>query len=412
MRNILLASLLLITSWLGAQRLSVIEVETFEEYQEVLGIATAKNQLLFIIINEPRVPILKGMIENDVFKNTQLLAEMKNTVPCIIEVDDDMGERFVEVFAIDSVPAFLFMDTSETLLAYEQGEETSASLLKALNLAKKNQTLYPQLQQAYVNKTLTLEQWPQLLEVYTQNRPYNESRNLVMQYLALLNRDQLFQPKAIEYASTYGLSLETTYPRLLLTNTARASQAYPAFNVNDYFTAVYNFNVDLAILNKDSILLNKVVDVLIPLTNSGKPAVLVLETEKLFAEETGQFKVYRKAVLNYALKGSDTLVDTTEYIYDEAFYLADTYGDDKQALRASKQLSTAANKLSPEFRYQMLSGYMSYKLNEFDEAKKWVEMAKVTTQISENKTKADTLLKMISRAKEEEKKPGQPLGGN
>ncbi len=408
MRTIILFLLTFSLGIANAQRLSVIEVSSFEQYQEVLAIAKAKNQLLFIILNETRVPLLGNMIENGIFKEPALIAELQKTVPCIMEVQEDMGARMVEVFAVDSVPAFLFLDTNETLLAMAQGNETSASILNTLNIAKQNRTLYPQLQDAYVNKTLTLAQWPQLLQVYTLNRPFIEAQQLVMEYLALQNKTQLLTESSVKYMMEYGLSLETKYPRFLLEHKEEAKKAYPLFNAQEFFTSTYNYNVDLAINNNDSMLLTTILNVLIPLNGASNNDLIKLETSKLYAEETKNFTMYARAIMDYVRNGKDTLTDTAEFIYDEAFYLADSFKED-EAQAASKNLALEAFKLKTDFRYKMLAGYMSYKLGDYTEAQKLVTTAQALTDLESNKTKADNLLKMIGKA-QERKTEAAPIG--
>lgn len=408
MRTILLFLLTFSLGIANAQRLSVIEVATFEQYEEVLTIAKAKNQLLFIILNETRVPLLGNMIENGVFKEPTLTAELQKTVPCIMEVRDDMGERLVEIFAIDSVPAFLFLDTNETLLAMTQGNESSASVLNTLNRAKQNRTLYPQLQEAYVNQTLSLTQWPQLLAVYTLNRSFIQSQQLVLEYLALQNKMQLLSEPSVKYMMEYGLSLETKYPRFLLEHKEEAKKSYAMFDASQFFTTAYNYNVDLAIANEDSVLLGNVLNILIPLNGASNNDLIKLETKKLYAEETKNFAMYQRAIVDYVRNGKDTLSDSAEFIYDEAFYLADSFKED-EAQKAAKELALEAAKLKADFRYKMLAGYMSYKLGEYDEAKNLVTTAQALTDLESNKSKADNLLKMIGRA-QEKKADGVPIG--
>ncbi len=385
------------------QRIKIIELRDFDQYQEVLKIAQGTDQLLFVILNDQGTTLGK-MIDQGIFKEEALNRVLRTTVPCLVKTDNDMGSRLLQAFEIDSLPAFMLFNTDETLLSLAQGHTGSQEMTQLIRQAQENDTLYPKLQQAYINKTLSNEQWRKLIAVYGLNRPFAETQELVLEYLAGLNKEQLLSTANLGIITNYGLSLETRYPRLLLENRERIQRQGLAFDANLFFQESYAYNVNLAILNEDSLLLEKICKVLIPLSPENDPASMAFETKKYFAMETDQFQLYTEAVDHFVAQ-ADTFQDTAEFYYEEAFFIADNFTS-SASQKAAQALALTAFDYSVDFRYKMLAGYMAYLLKDYQEARRLVNEAKKTTDMAVNLSKADNLLKLIDKASGKNKETG------
>lgn len=397
MRTLLFFFLALITTNLIAQRIKVIEVNDFEQYEEILQIAKNTDQLLFAIVkgngNE-----LNDMIANDVFSANGLQDKINSMIPCIMSVTNDMGTRFAQSFAPMQFPAIYIMNNEELVLAKTEGQISNVELQQAIAKANKNRSAYPAAKQAYLNNELSKQSWQVLLEVHSYNNPFVETQVLAFEYLASLNNTQRLEKENIPVLIEYGITLESDYPTMVWKNKATIKQRYAAFDESAFFESVYGYNVNLAVFNEDSLLLQKLINTWVPNTQESTPLLLALETYKHYAEETGNFNYYVVGVNQYVNESDSALADTAEFFYDEAFYIADNYAS-ASAQKAARTLSLKALTYNVDFRYQMLAGYMSYLLKEYDAAEQQVMKAKTISELQANTRKADSLLDMIIKEK-------------
>ncbi|MGB0176876.1 MAG: hypothetical protein ACPF9D_06905, partial [Owenweeksia sp.] len=189
----------------------------------------------------------------------------------------------------------------------------------------------------------------------------------------------------------------TKYPEKVIANRKNIATRVPDFEFKDFIASAYSYNLDLAIISEDSILLGKLLNVIIPLSEDSlvSPRDLCFETQKLYAEETGQFSVLKEGVLEYT---SDMENDSirAEAIFDYAFDIADRFNT-RPALKASRELAAQANQLNESFRYRMLEGYMAYMLEDYTQAETLVRKAATLSDNPNNQRKAQSLLEMINR---------------
>lgn len=404
MRNLLLSLTLFLSTLAFGQRIKVIEVNDLEQYEEVLGISKNTDQLLFIILNKQGAG-LNQMIEEDVFDTPALQAEMHKTIPVMVQLSSDMGSRLAQSFSPEAFPAIYILNKEETVLGRSQGYATSPALLSMLSQAQKHDTLYPKLTEAYVQKSLSAAQWRQLLDIYTLNHSFIETQELALEYFATLNDIEQLKKENVAYLLNYGISLEERYPEFLWKNKKQVNERYPGFNEDAFFESVYGFNLNLAVLSEDSILLEKILTEWVSKAPKGEVQLLRLETQKYFAEETKQFERYPLAVENFIAQSDSNITDTAEFLYSEAFYLADTYAT-ASARKAARKLAIQAFALNPDFRYKMLAGYMSYLLKEYTLAAKQVNEALELSELPANTRKANSLLEMIEEEMEKEPAKG------
>jgi thioredoxin-related protein len=404
MRNILLSlSLVLLSTLSYSQRIKVIEVADLEEYEEVLGITRNTQQLLFVILNNEGEG-LDRMLQEDVFDDPAVQAEMKKTVPVIVQLRTDMGSRLAQTFAPTAFPAIYIMNAEETVLGQTQGYVPASTLLNNLKQAVENNAQYASLKEGYSQKSLSKPAWRKLLDIYALNHSFVETQELALEYFALLSPEEKLQKENLSYEIAYGLPLESTYPDFLWKNRAQIKRTFPDFEEDAFFESVYGYNLNLAVLNQDSVLLEQLLSTWVSNTPKEERAALRLETQKFYAEETKQFARYAIAVEQFIAESDSSFADTAEFLYDEAFYLADNYAT-ASAQQAARNLSLRAYSLSTDFRYKMLAGYMSFLLKDYELAEKQVGEAKAISDLPANTRKANSLLEMIEKEKGKESGP-------
>lgn len=397
----LLLSLIFFTSGilLHAQKIDFDKADNIEEYQEWVEKARADSSMLFIVLWDEDDIAWQRMEAEDAFDDLALIASMVSYKALKIPVTSEMGARWVQLFPANQLPAFYFLQEDELLLQIRSGYQSSAQLKEAVLKAKSLRGNYEQLSNAYGNSSLTTAQWKELLYIHSLNFNFKESLDLALEFLNGQSEAQLMHAEVLPLLVQYGVDLETRYPEKIISNRKAIRAKLPDFDFGEFIASAYSYNLDLAILSEDSILLDKLLRVIIPLSQDSlsSPKDMRFETQKLYAEETGQFSVLQESVWEYT---SDMDNDSlrAEVLFDYAFDVADRFNT-KPALKAARAMAQKANELNESFRYRMLEGYMAYLLEDYTAAEVLVRKAATLSDNPNNQRKAQGLMEMISREK-------------
>ncbi len=382
-----------------AQDIDFEEAEDLLQYQEWVEEARQDSSLLFVVLWDKNDIAWQRMEAENVFENTAFIASLQSYKALQIPIASSMGARWVQLFPANQLPAFYFLQGDELLLQIRSGYQTAEQLREAAQKARSLAGRYETLSSHYGDGSLSTSQWKDLLYLHSLNFPFNETLSLALEFLNSQNPNQLMSDDVLPLLVKYGVDLETPYPEKVIQNQKSISGKLPDFNFNDFIAYTYSYNLDLAVASEDSVLLNRLLEIVVPLSKDSlvKPSDLRFETQKLYAEETGQFSILRQGVMEY----TDTIQSDSlraEAIFDYAFAVADEYNT-KPALTAARKMAARANVLHESFRYRMLEGYMAYLLQDYEEAERLVTKAAGLTNNPNNQRKAEGLMQMIVREK-------------
>ncbi|HAD97398.1 MAG TPA: hypothetical protein DCG19_08320 [Cryomorphaceae bacterium] len=394
---LLTLSLMMAPCILLAQQIDFDEAEDIEEYQQWVEKARADSSMLFVMLSDERNVNQQRMEADDALNDAAFIASVSGYKALRIPVRSEMGARWVQLFPSNQMPAFYFLQEDELLLQIRSGYQTSTQLREAALKAKSLRGTYSQLSSQYGGSALTIAQWKQLLYLHGLNFPFRETLDLALEFMNGLKETQLMSPEVLPVLVQYGVDLETKYPEMLINNRKNISAQLPEFDFNNFIASAYSYNLDLAVASEDSVLLEKLLNKIIPLSDDSltTPGDMRFETQKLYAEETGQFSVLKDGVLEFtADMENDSL--KAEAIFDHAFDIADRFNT-QPALKAARALATRANELNENFRYRMLEGYMAYLMKDYDDAEMLVRKAATLSSNPNNQRKAQGLMEMITR---------------
>ncbi len=395
MKNLSYTLFFLLLSFFSVQgqKVRFYDVKTVEQYQQVLEEAMNADKMMFLVIYQDGDAFYR-MQKDDVFANQTLATAYQSTIPLAVDIYSDMGGRLAESFPIDSLPSFLYLTTEEALVLVEKGYHNVAQLTAALTRAKAAALRFSELQKKYSDKSLTPQEWVELLQFHALNFSFRETEYLAVGFLNGLNNAQLLSPEIVPITATYGVDLETKYPKLIIDNRQKVSAYidYPTF-----YESAYSYNFDRAVASDDTVLLEKIVTIMVP-NSPDKEAdkkVLAFETRKVFASETQLFSVWKRAALE---RGKSMEGDSARagFLFEEAFEIADNFNSADAKLTA-RQLANAANKAEADFRYKMLESYMAYLMEDYMEADALVKEAKFMADDDNSQRKAAGLQQMIAK---------------
>ena len=393
---LLLITFFLSTTFSFAQQ-TLQRISKFEDYIIQLEKSRRNGQMLFIALMDEKMES-KSMRNNVFIKDTALTSALTPYVALEFYANTDMGQRWSRAFTVDKLPSFFIINAEEIILETIDGYQTSNELISFLNKHQGSKNLYSTLNTKYGLGQLTNEEWIQLISIHQINFTYHQTSKLALEFLNSLSKQELVQKSTIPVLTTYGIDLETKFPRFILSNYKVLVYTDTTFNYDNWFKTTYEYNMDRAIYNKDTSLLNKVVNPLIQNSQEEAKAELIFHTRVNYAEETERYAIIYEAVMDYTAGIEDSAM-RSRYIFDEAFNLADQK-QDADAQKVAHKLAHEANNLTPDFRYKMLESYTAYKLGNYSKATELVEEAKALAKTGTAQSKAISLSKMIARAQE------------
>lgn len=385
-----------------AQELRFEKAYTLKAYQKILENARQTNRMLFLVVNQNNDDFQQKVVDKE-FDNPEVVKAFQSYKPLVINVESEMGSRWVQLFEAHNLPSYYYVSSDETVLLQVSTVKTTRELANYANQALSIKLDYQEALKKFASHKLDIKGWLTLLNVHALNSSFQETQDLAYDFFNTLNEQQLLTANALPVLIKYALNLETPYPEKVLKNKAQIKKQLPAFDFNDYYQKTYSFNMDLALFNKDSVLLEKIISDLIPYSpEASSKDKLAFDSRKLFATETKTFTQWRKATMIYAQTLSISDSAKAEFIFDNAFEIADNYNT-SEAQKTVKVLANEANKLKNNFRYKMLEGYIAYLLKNYEEANNLVNEARNYSDKVSNQKKADSLLRMIAKEQAEQK---------
>ncbi|AEV31363.1 hypothetical protein Oweho_0342 [Owenweeksia hongkongensis DSM 17368] len=402
MKKLLLLFIFTFSLFAKAQDVKVrfYDVRTLDDYQKVLLQTIQDEKMMFIVFYQDGDAFYQ-MQKDNIYANAELAAAYAKTNPMAVSITSEMGSRLAESIGVDSFPSFYYFNNEEVLLVVKEGYQSVSNLIEALKKAQSINTNYSKLTDKYGDGTLTQAEWRTLLETYALNNDFIQTQSLALEFFNSQSKAELLKPENAELLVKYGIDLESAYPELIIKNKASLPSS---FDYKAFYSSTYDYNFDRAEVNKDTVLLEKIVSVLIP--NRPKDEAdtkeLVFETRKVFSSETRLFNVWEKAAIERAASLGD---DSTkaEFIFEEAFEIADNFNTE-DAQETARKLAKESYTLREDYRYKMLEGYMAYLMKDYAEALELVKLAETKTDNANNIRKANSLQKMITKELEKENK--------
>jgi thioredoxin-related protein len=395
MNKIFLLLLSTIFSLPGFAQVKFIEVENINDYQAVINTVQQREKMMFVVLHDNGGDFRK-MFFDQVFSDPSLVQSTKNYTCIAVDLNEEMGARYAGIFEIEKVPAFFLMNHEELVINRLDGYLSAKELTKTLNETFLNRNEYDSLLLKYNRFSLSDEEWVRLLEIYSLNFDYTKTSQLALEFINSKKGNELFKQPVVKVLASYGVDFETSYPMLVVQNQSRIKSSYAEFDFKDFFQSCYSYNLDLAIANKDSILLKKVIDEFVVLDPEGKQSAMELSmgSYNLYGTETEHYSTLKEGMLKFG-KLIEPADSASEYLFDAAYQLVENQNNDK-AIEAAQEIAKLSDQRKASFKSRMLVAYTAYLLKDFELAEGYVsnaaKMAKSSEQLR-NATKLQGLIK-------------------
>ncbi|QNR23738.1 hypothetical protein [Croceimicrobium hydrocarbonivorans] len=393
MKNLYILILSLLSLGASAQ-LRFLQADDFEDYELVLKSARQNHHLILMAVHD-RSGDFRQMYDDGVFNDAGLNQAAKAYTTVAIDIQKPMGERFESIFSLNDLPAFYIMNEEEFVLDVLSGYQSAQDLRSAMAEAAKAPFLYDTLVQAYQAKALNDQQWLKLLELYAMNFDFRNTTHLAQEYLNGKSESELLQQPAALILSQYGVSLETIYPTLIISNTSALRKSVPKFELSDFLNTAIEYNLDLAIVSKDSLLCENICEKLVvpPLFPKDSLEVMRMNIRREFAWQSGQFALYTEAFI----KKQDSKAPgmAASLLFDEAYDIVENFNS-TSALNAALKMANRSDEKESSFRAKMLKAYIAYLQEDSEQAKLFLQDARSQVKSPQQLRNLDKLQELVN----------------
>jgi hypothetical protein len=393
--SILLFCLISIPSF---SQLRFIQAENIEDYETIIKTVQQNKNLLFVAVHDGSGDF-KRMYNDGIFNDGPLVNSAQAYTSVAISIDDEMGERFTDIFAVDEAPSFFIMNDQEFVLDMLPGYQTALQLRTALAKASQQPYRYDSLVKAYQAYALSDKEWVEFLELYALNFDFKNTAELALEYLNSKNTKELLQMPALDLMLQYGVDLETPYPNLVKNNLSVIKSVKPDFDYIAFLNTGLEYNFDLALLNADSNLVELICRELVisPMVPADSLSYEHLEVKREFASQTEIFGPFAKAFLREMDKTAPNIA--ANLLFDEAYEIVENYNS-SSALSAALVFADLSDTKLASFRAKMLKAYIAYLQEEFVKADTFLGEARKFVKSSEQLRSLEKLQKIVDADQE------------
>lgn len=276
-----------VISEISGQRIDWIRVRNINEWERVLQMAGNTQMGLFVQVCSEWSQICLNM-NTVVLRNREIAKEInKQFIPVQIDGDSDFGQLWIRHYSLPGYPVHLFLNSSENVLIRLDGAQDSESMLASIRRASTLLTLYPQLRSGYISGTLSARGFNELMRIEIDNHGLESTRPIFRDYISKFGTDLLSDSMGLVWISTFGLDINDPLFREIEKKFENLSKN-PAFDVQSFYEASLNTNLQNAVRDSSEEHLEKVLQRLIPLKTSSPEEIAKtrFQTRKLFYFDT------------------------------------------------------------------------------------------------------------------------------
>ncbi len=368
------ALLFTIVSLSLSAQVKFLQANDLEDYELVLKSARQSNTLLLLALHDGGGDFRK-MYNDGVFNDVNLGQNASAYTKVAININDPMGQQFLKVYSTSELPTFYLMNEEEFVLEVLVGYQKASELSKSLAEVAAEPHRYDSLLVKYNANSLNNAEWVELLELFALNFDYIRTVRLAQEFLNNQEPADLLKKPYVELLAQYGVNLESPYPKLVMSNAQTIKRNVPQFDLKSYQSLAIEYNLDLAILNKDSLLAMEIGNRLVgpPLVNKDSVAFAKLNVYREYAWQSEQFSLYTESLVE-DMKNKPANI-AANMMFDEAYEIVEKFNS-ASALNGAMLLAKTADQRQESFKAKMLESYIAYLQKDLNLSNKLLQEAR------------------------------------
>ncbi|MFT6054711.1 MAG: thioredoxin-related protein [Roseivirga sp.] len=397
--SIIIFSLFLSNICAALEVIPFIEVKSAEDWQKVLHQAQQANQLIFVDAYADWCTYCH-QLDNEVYTDNEVIGYFsKNFVNVKFDTESEYGQLLAQQFGISSLPTLMFITHGELPFQTIEGFIPAPTLLAYGQATIADFERLPLLEEQYDNNLSSKEETVELIGIL-ENKDFEKATSIAKEYLNFLNiEDYVNNLDNLWLAARFENQLNSTPYLFIQRNKAAIIEAHGKEEYMDYFKAVYNDNLELALKYGDeNILYQLITDVLPEFMTPIEIAEASFITKKLYfaaRENIDKYKFEVNAYMNNHIPENGIV----EFLFSNALEIIENF-ENEELKSFSDELLTKAIQVDPtHFESTALLGYVKALLGDYSLALEILNRSKAMAIDEEQKEMAENLINAVNQMK-------------
>jgi hypothetical protein len=360
--------LFLLTFSADASRIKFIKINSLDQWEKFLVLAEANNLAIMVEVCEPNQPACMEM--RDVTFRDRPLARFinENFISLSIDGNSGFGRDFMATFPVTAYPTFFFGSSDEVFFEKIEGVVTPDLFRQIAQESLDQKRDYPDLVERYLEGEITRDEWLKLLGITELNKGVMEAQPIAREFMLTLDDNDLRDTLIWPFIKQFCLGFDNPIFRMILADRSVVSNKMASFNFEEFFMTAFNFNLTAAIIQRDSFLMERVIEAILPEMgiDQNESDDLRLRTRQAFFSETFNWDAYFEVTTEF-VNAKESL--KAQYFQSFAQELLESY-EDMDAIKSADRLIDEALKLDQTFELLMLKAYLLAHQGNIDEAQR------------------------------------------
>ena len=362
-------------------------------YKTALETAKKEGKPLFVMLYADWCPHC-NLMKKEVFSNASVMDFLKKNYICVWKnIEKEEGIALKNKFNTKSLPAFLFLDSNETLLYALKGEMKTPEFMAEANNALNPKLQYPYLDAAFMADTSNATKYFELLNVLKKGRDRTELSIPTHIYLSTQSDAQLISETNWRIISNGVTDINSREFQFVLKHQKEFAAVASQNRIDRKIESIVNESLRPYVDNLDTINYFKQREIAKSMKVQ-KADSLVFKFDLTLAERTENWEFYKKV----------TLDETEKLVWNDASFLKEigqTYFKhitDIESLKKSISWVKHSLELNDSYDGNLLTAKLYNKIKDKKSALKFAKNAKIiSNEMNWNSKDVDALLAELNK---------------
>lgn len=255
--------LLLNIQGMNAQ-LDAFPVADISDWQYLLESAEEQSIPILLVFSDPSSEICRNweaeMEDVDIFQRLM----RQQFLVARPDLATYAGEQLIESFSVDFMPAIIGLDPTGNAVMRAMGNMEEAEWVRSLRLALSRSREYDRLMRAWEKDSLRHDGYCACAEIFALNRRWTEADVAGFKCVSSMSPAVYLESRYRDLIFTYGLDAGMAVLPFFLDQENSIRKNHPEFPIDEFFLEAYRFNLELSVMDKDSLRLAFILEHLLP----------------------------------------------------------------------------------------------------------------------------------------------------
>ncbi|MFY0592228.1 DUF255 domain-containing protein [Roseivirga sp.] len=387
---------------LGNEQLEQIAFTTIKNNQEwnaAFEKAKREGKLVFADVFTDWCSYCK-QLDEEVYTNPKVISFFnENFVNIKLDAESDFGIPRADQFGISDYPTLLFLTEDQEIFQALTGFLPATALNAYGQEFQRMWSILPALEEKYDSKIITKDERLELISIL-EVKDQNKAREIAQEYITWLRPEDYLDIETVWLISRYENQVTGSTFRYMKANKELMIETHGINEFNDYMSAVYNDNLQLAIKYGDADILNKlVIDVLPEFLDAAQLPKARYTTKALYYAQREEFDAFKLEVNSY-MNNHLARTEKADFALNTTYDIIENYPSEDMYQFTSSLLGQAIAEEDKNFELNSIMGYTKGLLGDYKSASEYLEKAKTLATGAEELALLDSLFEAVKMMKE------------